>query len=290
MSDVTINRFVASGDAAAMAAFTPDPPTPASGPDAGAFFFRTDTSEIYCWDAGTAAWVLAGTGSSGSGTVTNTGTLTAGQLIVGNGGVDVTVGNLSGDVTTSGSAATTIANTAVSTAKIANGAVTLAKIASAAANSRLLGSGSGGSGSAYTELTVGAGLAMGASSLTTSTTQRTRQLTFIIDGGGSAITTGVKVYALPVEYACTITAATLVADASGSCVLDILKCARGSYAGSLASIVASAPPTLSSAITSQDTTLTGWTTSISADDVLRVSVTSASTVKWVALVLTVTVS
>lgn len=287
--NLTLNDFIASGTTAERTAFVPDPPTPASGPDYGYLWWDTDLQAEYAYDFGTAAWVATG-GGGGSGTVTNTGTLTAGQLIVGNGGVDVTVGDLSGDVTTSGSAATTIANNAVTTAKILNSAVTLAKIANAAANSRLLGAGSGGSGAAYTELTVGAGLSMGASSLTTSTAQRTRQITFVLDGGGSALTTGVKVYALPVEYACTITAVTLAADASGSCVLDILKCARGSYAGSLASIVASAPPTLSSAIQSQDTTLTGWTTSISADDFLRVSVTSATTVKWVAGALTVTVS
>jgi hypothetical protein len=117
----------------------------------------------------------------------------------------------------------------------------------------------------------------------------TRQLTFVITDGGSVLTTGVKVYGLAVEYACTIIAATLVADASGSVVLDVLKCALGSYAGSLTSIVASAPPTLSTAITSQDVTLSGWTTSVSADDVIRVSVTSASTVTWVNLVLTVKV-
>jgi hypothetical protein len=47
-------------------------------------------------------------GSSG-GTVTHTGALTAGQLVLGNGTDDITVGDLSGDVTTSGSAATTVA-------------------------------------------------------------------------------------------------------------------------------------------------------------------------------------
>jgi hypothetical protein len=48
---------------------------------------------------------------SSTGTVTNTaGNLTNGQLIVGNGTTDVKVGNLSGDVSTSGSTVTTLAN------------------------------------------------------------------------------------------------------------------------------------------------------------------------------------
>lgn len=43
---------------------------------------------------------------------------------------------------------------------IDNSAVTLAKIANAAANSKLLGSGASGSGSAYAEITLGSGLSM----------------------------------------------------------------------------------------------------------------------------------
>ena len=56
-----------------------------------------------------AVTVNATGGGGGGGTVTHTaGALTAGQLIVGNGGADIEVGDLSGDVTTSGSGVTTI--------------------------------------------------------------------------------------------------------------------------------------------------------------------------------------
>lgn len=85
MSDTTLNQFVASGTAAEMAAFTPSPPTVASGPDSGYVFFNTDDSTLYSWDG--ANWVTAV--PAGAGTVTNTGTLTANALIIGNGGVDV---------------------------------------------------------------------------------------------------------------------------------------------------------------------------------------------------------
>ncbi len=48
---------------------------------------------------------------AGTGTVTHTaGALTAGQLIKGNGGADITVGDLTGDVTTAGTTAATLAN------------------------------------------------------------------------------------------------------------------------------------------------------------------------------------
>ncbi len=55
----------------------------------------------------------AANGSAGTGTVTHTGALTGGQLLLGNGSADIKVGDLTGDVTTSGSAATTLANTSV---------------------------------------------------------------------------------------------------------------------------------------------------------------------------------
>jgi len=51
-----------------------------------------------------------GGAAPGTGTVTHTGALTSGQIIKGNGAADITVGNLAGDVTTSGSMTTVLAN------------------------------------------------------------------------------------------------------------------------------------------------------------------------------------
>jgi hypothetical protein len=68
-------------------------------------------------------------------------------------------GNLTGDITST-AMATTIASNAVTTTKINNSAVTLAKIANAGASSVLVGSGSSGSGAAYSEITLGTGLSM----------------------------------------------------------------------------------------------------------------------------------
>jgi len=62
---------------------------------------------------------------SGAGNVATGGTLTSGQLVIGQGAQSVAVGNLTGDVTTSGSTATTIANLAVTNAKIANTTIDL---------------------------------------------------------------------------------------------------------------------------------------------------------------------
>lgn len=71
-----------------------------------------------------------------------------------------------GDVTVSGSGSTfTIDANAITTSKIANANVTLAKIANAGANSVLLGSGSSGTGSAYSEISLGTGLSMSGTTL-----------------------------------------------------------------------------------------------------------------------------
>lgn len=91
-----------------------------------------------------------------------------------------------------------------------------------------------------------------------------------------------------IPYSGTITAATILADQSGSAVVDVWKVALTSIpANSSNSIAASDLPTLSSAIQNRDTTLTGWTTSISAGDVIYFHLNSASTVVTINVVLTV---
>ncbi len=117
-------------------------------------------------------------------------------------------------------------------------------------------------------------------------TANVSSLGITISGAGSTITTGTKGF-LYVPYACTINSVTLLADASGSIVIDIKKAAYASFPPS-SSIVASAPPTLSGAQSSQDVTLTGWTVAVAAGDVLAFSVTSATTVQQVSLALKVT--
>lgn len=109
----------------------------------------------------------------------------------------------------------------------------------------------------------------------------------IIDGGGSAITTGVKGY-IEVPFAWSdITAARVLADQSGSIVIDVWKDTYANYPPVDAdSITASAPPTISSATKSQDTTLTGWTKTGSAGDILGFNVDSATTVTRVTIALT----
>lgn len=113
-------------------------------------------------------------------------------------------------------------------------------------------------------------------------------ITLVIDGAGSAITTGIKAD-LFIDFACTITQVTLLADQSGSIVIDVWKDAYANYPPTIAdSITAAAKPTISSADKSQDSTLTGWTTAISAGDSLRFNVDSVATITRVVLALKVT--
>lgn len=116
-------------------------------------------------------------------------------------------------------------------------------------------------------------------------TDNTISLTFVIDGGGSTLATGVS-GDLEVPFAGTIQQVTMLADQSGSTVVDIWKDTYANYPPTDAdSITASAVPTISSATKSQDSTLTGWTTSITAGDILRFNVDSATTITRVTISL-----
>jgi len=112
--------------------------------------------------------------------------------------------------------------------------------------------------------------------------------TFIIDGGGTAITTGIK-GDLYVPFDCTITEWTLLADQSGSIVIDIWKDTYANYPPVVAdTITASAKPTISAAAKGQSSTLTGWTTAIAAGSTLRFNVDSITTLTRATLALKIT--
>ena len=102
----------------------------------------------------------------------------------------------------------------------------------------------------------------------------TGALEFIIDGGGDVISTGIA-GDLEVPFACTITAVRLFADQDCTAVVDIWKDTYANFPATDAdTITASAVPGTSAADTDQDTTLTGWTTTITAGDILRFNVDS----------------
>lgn len=102
---------------------------------------------------------------------------------------------------------------------------------------------------------------------------------YVIDGGGSTITTGIK-GDIEVPFGCTILRATLLADQSGSIVVQIWKDIYANYPPDVSdAIYGAAPPTISSAVKSQDATLTGWTTSIASGSTLRFNVSSVTSIQ-----------
>ena len=111
----------------------------------------------------------------------------------------------------------------------------------------------------------------------------TRTLNFIIDGGGLPITTGKKGVAV-VDGDYTVTGWTIIADQSGSIVVDVNRATYTNFP-TTASIAGTELPTLSSAQKAEDLTLSSWTTTISARDVLEFEVDSATTVTRVTVAL-----
>ena len=115
------------------------------------------------------------------------------------------------------------------------------------------------------------------------TNQNIATLGITIDGGGSAITAGVKGF-LRVPFACTISDWYLLADQSGSIVIDVWKDTYANFPPTVADTIAGTEkPTLASVQGNRDTALSSWTTTVTADDILGFNVDSATTVTRVNL-------
>lgn len=113
-------------------------------------------------------------------------------------------------------------------------------------------------------------------------------ISFPLGNGADVIATGLH-YGIEIPTNCVIDACRVLSldGTSGSIVIDIWKSTWANIPAENAdSITASAPPTLSSATKSEDTTLTGWTKAITAGDWLYINVDSATDVKSVILSIT----
>lgn len=127
-------------------------------------------------------------------------------------------------------------------------------------------------------------------SLDGTTLPLTDSIQFIIDGGGSVISTGVKGF-IEIPFACTITQVTTLADQTGSIVVDIWKDTYANFPPTVAdTITAAAKPTISSAVKAQDATLTGWTVSLAAGDILAFNVDSVTSITRATVALQVSLA
>jgi len=114
------------------------------------------------------------------------------------------------------------------------------------------------------------------------TQSRTINVTF--DGGGSALTAGLSTD-LEIPYVATIQSWNILSGLTGSIVIDVLKSDSYSTYPTFSSIAGSEKPTLSSQQKNQDTNLSTWTTGLTASNILRFNIDSATTVQKVFLTL-----
>jgi hypothetical protein len=115
--------------------------------------------------------------------------------------------------------------------------------------------------------------------------QNTASFGVNIDGGGAVISTGIVADVI-IPYDMVITSWTIIADQVGSIVIDIWKDTYANYPGVVGdSITGSAKPTITAAIKNQSSTLTGWTTTVSAGDIARFNVDSVSIITRINLLV-----
>lgn len=164
-------------------------------------------------------------------------------------------------------------------------------ISTSMATSRILGRTTAGTGVAE-EISTDASLTLASGSIGVSSNQKTSAIGYMIDGGGSVITTGVAGIGLIVPYACTIVDWTITADVSGTIQIDVWKDTYANYPPTNTnSITGTAEPKIgpTAGIKAQATSITGWSsTSVSAGDILFFNVDSCTSITKALLVFKVT--
>jgi len=108
----------------------------------------------------------------------------------------------------------------------------------------------------------------------------------VVDGNGSPFSTGVKAY-LQIPFAAVITSVTLLADQTGSVVVDIWKDTYANFPPTVAdSICGGNKPAISGGVKYTDSILSGWTTPIAANDILAFNIDSVTSITKLTISLT----
>ena len=274
---------------------------------AGTEYLGADGS---CHSAGGTGTVtsIATTSPIGGGTITTSGTitcttcvtgssLTSGQLIAGGGSQAVAVTNLSGDATTSGSAVVTVGKVDGVSYPSGPSADTVPVVTSASAGGTVTYEAVPNAALAFSSITITPGTGLGQSgcnpvalggtcTLTPSTNSLIRTIGAGFDGSGSALTSGsTKTVYFTVPFACTIAAWNITVD-TGTITFDVWKIATGTAIPTVSnSIVASAAPAISTGTAVHSTTLTGWTTSVSANDIFGININTVASATKASLTL-----
>jgi hypothetical protein len=107
------------------------------------------------------------------------------------------------------------------------------------------------------------------------------------DGGGSALT-AITRCAAPITYSGTIKQFSLVGDVSGNATIKVQTVSYTSYTGPGSSSDITGGGEVATGVTKlKDTTLTGWTTALSADTVICFALSSPATFTWLSVKLEV---
>jgi len=110
----------------------------------------------------------------------------------------------------------------------------------------------------------------------------------VIENTPNVITTGFK-GSVTMPYNGTITSWTIIGDQTGSTAVDIYKTTYAVYPGSVAnSITGGNDITLTNQSKNTNSTLTGWSTSFSAGDIMQFNVDSVSTLNKITITLLTT--
>ena len=94
----------------------------------------------------------------------------------------------------------------------------------------------------------------------------------VFDGASSNLASGAFVD-VPIPYACTVILTEMLLSPSGSLVVATSKATYAAYPV-FTPIDGTAPITVASAVKSQNSVLTGWTTSLAAGDILRFTIST----------------
>lgn len=125
---------------------------------------------------------------------------------------------------------------------------------------------------------------LGADSLHTPAQIPPGMISVIFDGGPAPIEADQQ-QDIEIPFACNLIGWTLLADRTGSIVIDVWRDSYANYPPTVADTIATSKPTLSSATKAQDNTITDWTEAIPAGSILRFNVDSAAIVRRVTLTL-----
>lgn len=114
-----------------------------------------------------------------------------------------------------------------------------------------------------------------------------RGIMLIIDGGGSAITTGIKGF-IYVPFKCEIERAILLADQTGSIKIDIWKDNYANFPPTDAdSVCGGNEPEIVTGIKDDDATLTDWSKDLAEHDILAFNVDSVTDIERLTITLEV---